>query len=225
MKINKNTAVICITVAVCCIAMGIVDAVIQPVYTVKSGVKLLLFLICPILYARLSGNKTVKNIFKPGKSALLTALAICIPLYALIVGGYFLLRGVFDFSNITSALTGNIGVNKQNFVFVALYISFINSLLEEFFFRGFAFLTLKKHAGRAFAHIFSALAFALYHIAMMTGWFSIWLYMLIIAGLFAGGVIFNLLNERTGNIYTSWFVHMSANFAINTVGFILFGII
>ena len=31
------------------------------------------------------------------------------------------------------------GVNAGNFVFVALYISIVNSLLEEFFFRGFAF--------------------------------------------------------------------------------------
>ena len=33
------------------------------------------------------------------------------------------------------------------------------------------------------------------------------------------------LNELNNNIYSSWFVHMFANFAINTVGFILFGVI
>ena len=33
------------------------------------------------------------------------------------------------------------------------------------------------------------------------------------------------LNERCENIYMSWLVHMFANFAINTVGCILFGII
>ena len=40
-----------------------------------------------------------------------------------------------------------------------------------------------------------------------------------------GGCIFNYLNEMNGNIYPSWFVHMFANFGINTVGFILFGVI
>ena len=44
-------------------------------------------------------------------------------------------------------------------------------------------------------------------------------------GLIAGGCIFDYLNEKNGNIYSSWFVHMFANFAINTVGMILFGVI
>ena len=35
----------------------------------------------------------------------------------------------------------------------------------------------------------------------------------------------NILNEKCENIYMSWLVHMFANFAINTVGCILFGII
>jgi hypothetical protein len=38
-------------------------------------------------------------------------------------------------------------------------------------------------------------------------------------------VIFNILNEKSENIYASWLSHMFANFAINTIGFILFGII
>ena len=126
---------------------------------------------------------------------------------------------------ITSALTGDIGVNKENFVFVAIYISFVNSLLEEFFFRGFAFLSLTKLVSKKYSYIFSAGVFAIYHIAMMTGWFSVAVFALALAGLFVGGIIFNFLNDRSGNIYTSWLVHMFANFAINLIGFHLFGII
>ena len=101
----------------------------------------------------------------------------------------------------------------------------MNSLLEEFFFRGFAFLTIKRLTSRTFAYIFSAAAFSIYHVAMMIGWFSPLVFGLVLIGLFAGGLIFNFLNEKSGTIYPSWFVHMFANFAINTVGFILFGII
>ena len=60
---------------------------------------------------------------------------------------------------------------------------------------------------------------------MMIGWFDLPLFIIVMAGLFAGGVIFNFLNEKSGTIYPSWFLHMFANFAINTVGFVLFGII
>ncbi len=87
------------------------------------------------------------------------------------------------------------------------------------------FLGLKKVWNENLAYIFSAAVFALYHIAMMTGWFSPVLFVLAMAGLFAGGLIFNYLNSKSENIYTSWLVHMFANFAINTIGLLLFGII
>lgn len=33
--------------------------------------------------------------------------------------------------------------------------------------------------------------------------------------LIISGVIFNFFNERYGNLYISWLIHMGANFAIN----------
>ncbi|MEG2191896.1 MAG: CPBP family intramembrane glutamate endopeptidase, partial [Oscillospiraceae bacterium] len=68
-------------------------------------------------------------------------------------------------------------------------------------------------------------AFALYHVAMMIGWFRIELIFLAVVALAVGGVIFDFFNEKGENIYISWLIHMFANFAINTVGLILFGII
>ena len=102
---------------------------------------------------------------------------------------------------------------------------FVNSLLEEFFFRGFAFLVLRRYADERFACLLSALSFALYHTAMMLGWFPPLLFLLALAGLTAGGVLFNLLDARAGTIFPSWAVHIFANLAINTVGFILFKIL
>ena len=142
--------------------------------------------------------------------------------FALIYGAYFALRSVFDFSAVTALLGKNAGVTAENFLWVSLYISFVNSLLEEFFFRGFAFLVLRRYAGERFACVFSALSFALYHTAMMLGWFPPLLFLLALAGLTAGGVLFNLLDARAGTIFPSWAVHIFANLAINTVGFILF---
>ena len=73
--------------------------------------------------------------------------------------------------------------------------------------------------------MFSAAVFAIYHIAMMVGWFGPCVFLIIMTGLFVGGLIFNYLNEKSRTVYPSWLVHMFANFAINTVGFILFEII
>ena len=220
--LKKKSTVIILAVVVCCAVMAVVDGIISPHYAVKSAVKAVLFLGIPAVICRNSG---LKELFKTEKNGLGRALLLGMAVYSIIVGGYFLLKEVFDFSAITEALTGNIGVNRENFAFVAIYISFVNSFLEEFFFRGFGFLTLKKFLSPRVASVFSAAIFSLYHIAMMVGWFSAGLYILCIVGLFVGGLIFNKLNVKFGNIYTSWLVHMFANFAINTIGFILFGII
>ena len=117
------------------------------------------------------------------------------------------------------------GITSDNFIYVSLYISLMNSFLEEFFFRGYGFITLKKYTGRRFAYIFSSLIFAAYHVGMLIGMFDLGTLALLLFGLIVGGCIFNYLNEKNNNIYPSWFVHMFANFAINTVGFILFGVL
>ncbi|MBE7015409.1 MAG: CPBP family intramembrane metalloprotease [Ruminococcaceae bacterium] len=226
MKSNTKKLVIMVAIIVVfCTVMAIVDGVFKADYFIKSMIKLVLFLILPLAYSFFDRKIKIKELFKPEKSGIKLAVILGISVYAIIVGGYLLVRNFFDFSKITGALTNNIGVTGENFIFVSLYISLVNSLLEEFFFRGFAFLTLKRVAGRNFAYLFSALVFAVYHIAMMIGWFDFVVFLIVMAGLFAGGLIFNYLNEKRETIYPSWLVHMFANFAINTIGFMLFGII
>lgn len=220
MKKNRNL-IIGITVFAC-LCMGIVDAFIQPGYVAKSGVKMVLFLLLPALYALLSKNSGLYKVFKPDKKGILMALMMGIGVYGVILGAYFLFRNVFDFSALTASLTDSTGVDKNNFLFVAIYISFVNSLLEEFFFRGFSFLALKEVSNRKLAYIVSSGMFALYHVAMMIGWFGWPVVLLALAGLFVGGLIFDYFNEKFNNIYLSWLIHMFANFATNTIGFILF---
>ena len=218
----KKKIYIIASVIVACVCMGVVDAVLQPGYVAKSAIKIVLFLLLPLAYSLMGEGRTLRSVLIPEKKGFALAALTGLGVYAVILAAYFLFRNVFDFSALTGSLTATTGVNKQNFLWVALYISFVNSLLEEFFFRGYAFLTLKKHTGRGRAYGFSAAMFALYHIAMMIGWFSPVVIALALAGLFAGGIIFNWFDEKFGNIYMSWLVHMFANFATNTIGFILF---
>ena len=211
-----------ILVIIACIVMAIVDAIIQPGYAIKSLIKIIMFILIPVAYCCYNKEINIKNLLKPNKKGLLIAFALGLGVYAIILGAFLVFRNVFDFSALTKSLGETTGVNKSNFIWVAIYISFVNSLLEEFFFRGFSFITLKKHTTRKFAYIFSALAFSLYHIAMMIGWFGMPVIIISLIGLFAGGVIFNLFDEKRGNIYLSWLIHMFANFATNTIGFIRF---
>ena len=220
---------------VCCGSMALVDGVWQPGYAIKSAVKLAVFGITPLIATRRWGLIPLKELFAFRKKGFFTALGLGLAIYALILGGYLLLRNVFDFSQVAGSLTKNAGVTKDNFLYVSLYISFVNSLLEEYFFRGFLFRNLCVPDGpdplvgtgvpdgprQLLAHFTSAVLFAAYHIAMMLGWFGFGLNVLVLLGLTAGGLIFNRLGQKLGCIYASWLPHMFANFAINTIGFLL----
>ena len=220
MKKRSTTLVLFVTV-ICCIVMALVDGVLRPSYAVKSAIKIAIFMLIPLVASKLDRSVLYLQLLRPTKKGFLPAIALGIGIYVVILGGYFLVSPFFDFSQIAGALTDNAGVTKDNFLYVSLYISFANSFLEEFFFRGFVFTNLKQHSGRKLAYIFSAAAFSLYHVAMMIGWFSPALFLLVMVGLVIGGMIFNWLNEKLDTIYCSWLTHMFANFAINTIGFIL----
>lgn len=221
---RRETRVILAVMVVCCAVMGWIDAVLRPGYGMKSALKLLLFLGGPwLLYGR-RHRGALKKLFRWDRRSWY-ALAAGLGVYGVILGGYFLAAQFFDFSQVVGALEQDVGVNAGNFVFVALYISFINSLLEEFFFRGFGYLALRDYLGENWASAWSALCFALYHVSMMLGWFHPGLLALLILGLAAAGWLFNCCDRVGGALWPSWFLHMFANFAINTVGFLLLGIL
>ena len=144
--------------------------------------------------------------------------------FAGILGGYALLSPWLDLSAIPGNLAAKEGLTAATFPLAALYISFVNSLLEEFFFRGFAFLTLRETGKPALAWGFSALAFALYHVCIMGSWFHPVLFLLLTAALAAAGLLFNQL-DRQGSLWPAWLVHMAANLAINIIGMRLLGIL
>ena len=225
MQSKKQSFIIMSVMILLCAAMYVVDVYITPAYFIKSLYKLFLFGIIPgVYYVFNKGN--INNLFKfKGKNQLLSSLLIGLIVYFLIISTYLLIKDFIDLNQVEAQLAENLKVTKNNFIWVSLYISLINSLLEEFFFRGFGFLTLKKSAKPVQAYIFSSILFSLYHIAILANWFNPLLFLLIIIGLFITGIFFNWINEKTDNIYNSWFIHMFANFAINTVGFIMFGIV
>lgn len=226
--LKKEVLTVFIVVILNCSLMAMTDVVFAANYMQKSIIKVIIFMILPLFYLKrhncLGDFRALFKITKDSQS-IFKSLALGLGVYILILGAYFTIGNYFNFNQITTSLETGIGVNYNNFIFVALYISFLNSLLEEFFFRGYAFIYLKKYTSKKVAYIFSSLAFALYHITLMITWFDFILIALLIFSLFIAGLIFDYLDDKTETIYNSWFVHMFANFSINTIGLILFGII
>ncbi len=227
MKTKTKSSYIISTVIISAAILAYIDAIIQPPYLQKSLLKIVLFLIVPMVYFVFYKDevKHLKKLFVFQKKPLIKAFFLGVGVYTTIILAYFLFSDFIDLNNIKESLSLSMGVTADNFFFVALYISFINSLLEEFFFRGYAFVILKHHIKKNYAYLFSALIFALYHVGMTQGWFAFYIYILSMIGLLVGGLIFNYLNDRWDSVYPSWLVHMFANLAINTVGLIMFDII
>lgn len=224
---NKKSGFIILSLLVFSLAVTLVDAIVHPDYFTKILVKIVFFLALPLVYILFNkeASKDFFKLFALKKKGLLSALLLGIGIYIVITGGFLLTQNIFDYSAVTKNLESGMGITKNNFLYVALYISLLNSFLEEFFFRGFGFILMKKYTTRAFSYILSPVLFAFYHVGMTFSMFDALLLLLVLTGLIIGGMIFNYLNEKNQNIYSSWFCHMFANFAINTCGFILFDII
>ena len=201
-------------VVLACAFMALVETVIRPGYLVKSCIKWVLFLGLSI--GSLRGSLRREGL----------GLGICLGggIFAVILAAFFLFRDFIDLGSIADGLLGKEGISRENFLWVALYISICNSFLEELLFRGLGYLALREHTSEAFAMVFGAAAFAVYHAAILDGWFSWWVYGLCMLGLFVGGLIFNALDRR-GGILPSWLAHAGANLAINTIGLMMFGMI
>ena len=145
MKKRSTVLVLAVTV-LCCLIMAFVDGVLRPGYAAKSAIKAAMFMLIPLIASRVDRGVLYLPLLRPEKEGILPAIALGIGIYTVILGGYFLVSPLFDFSQIAGALTSNAGVTRENFLFVSLYISFANSFLEEFFFRGFVFTNLKQYA-------------------------------------------------------------------------------
>jgi len=211
-------------VVIGCLLMSLVDMT-KMHYVPKAIIKISTFVSIPILYTRLSKDNSLFESMRFNFSSIRLAVWLGILLYGLIVVAYFTIGSLFDFSNVARVLDATVGVNPSNFIYIAIYISLVNSFIEEFFFRGFAFLTLKKYSSRRLAIYFSSIAFALYHVTLMAGLFEFSLYLLFLFALVIAGYILNRLDEKSSSLFPSWVFHAFANIAINTIGFILLGMI
>ena len=222
----KKKIYIIFSITLLSLVVTYVDAVIKPNYFVKIPFKIIAFLLLPILYfiVNKEEQKEFKKLFKFRKKDILKGIKIGLPIYIMMMASYFISRNIIDFSNVAPNLSQTMGITKENYFLVALYIPLLNSFQEEFFFRGYGFIQLKEKTSRIFAYIFTSLMFSFYHIGMLMGSFDWYVIILLLLGLIVGGCIFNYLNEKNDNIYVSWIVHMFINFAINTIGGILYGI-
>ncbi|GAA0317902.1 CPBP family intramembrane metalloprotease [Bacillus carboniphilus] len=212
---------ICLIAVISCSGLFIIEQILDVNYYIKTGAKAFFFLVIPVLYIRFVLKLTVKesfNIEKVRWRSVRLGLLFGGLAFILILVAYWLLQGFLDTDAIVYDIKVRSGITTETFIFIGLYITFGNSLMEEFYFRGFVFLNLYKTGAKVFAHVFSALLFALYHTAIFATWFNVWLMFVALVGLFTAGILFNWLNTYSKNFLNSWIFHILADVAIILIG-------
>jgi hypothetical protein len=199
-------------------------------YALTSGAKIVLFTLFPLIYLRFAKDGSFKDFFKlrgGDKKFIKISCALGAGVFAVIWIAFFFVRWFIDRSMVLEALHNN-GITRDNFFLVFIYVVLINAALEQLFFRGFVFGILHRHSKglKAFAHVYSSVLFSVYHIPILREAVTPAMMIFCVAGLVAAGLIFNALVVRCKCITGALIVHISANFALNTIVlYYLFGYI
>lgn len=208
-----------------CILLYFIEQFLQVNYGVKTISKIILFTLIPYIYIAFLGDKDLYkavNVKKIDKRHLKLGFIFGVSSFFIILVAYSLLGHFIDFQSITEELQNKSKITPGNFALIGAYVTFGNSFLEEFFFRGFIFLNLYKLKYKKTAYIYSSLLFGLYHIAIFKTWFSLWITILVLLGLIVVGFVFNWLDTKSENFINSWILHIMADSAIILIGFKVF---
>jgi len=187
-------------------------------YGWKTAAKVVLFLLVPYLLFRKRGFSFLQ-FNQADRPTVRIAIIVGLSITILIISAFAIVRQFIDTDSLIVDLQTRVGVTGAVYPFVALYILFGNSFLEEFFFRGFL---VSAFHGTKLKWILPPLFFAVYHVAIFLPWFTWPVLLLALAGLWVGGYIFQWINEKSGTILPSWIIHMFADLGILLVGAYLF---
>lgn len=152
-------------------------------------------------------------------------LLIGIGLLTIYLFAFWIAQGYLDLNMVINQLQAMASINIGNIILIGLYIIVLNSLLEEFFWRGFVFDELKDSLNIWFAYIFTGLAFSFHHVVFYYSWFSLGFGIIITLGLTSYAIIMNLIFHKYKDLFSCWLVHAIADVAQILIAFRIFGII
>ena len=225
MKLKKLPLLVLAYALIAFVCLYFLESNKDIIYPIKALVKSVLFVLIPVVALMCTDKKALG--FLKAKNVPLSSwkwsIIIGLIMIGVVQGVYFLLQGVIDLDSIAWQLEQDVGVNKEIFVYIGLYITFGNSFIEEFFFRGILLVWLAQFWSWRWVSVLSAFLFAGYHVSIFAGWFDWKLTLLSLLGLFIGGVFFNALNKKSRTLYPGWIAHICGDVAVILVGFKMFG--
>ena len=125
----------------------------------------------------------------------------------------FVLNMIDDAAPFVQSKGESFGV-LQHYLLFAFVISFIHSMLEEYYWRWFVY-------GASGTALLSSIAFSLHHYIVLDYYFTAPLAIIFTIAVALGGMLFCWLYARKGNIWGAWGAHVGADLLIFYVGSLL----
>src|SRR3989344_4703019 len=194
-----------------------------------SSIYKIVFLV-PLFYRIFIYKRSLKESIKEGlnfdkfKTNLKNNLLVILVLGLVFFGTFFLLKSQLDFSRIAEQLGEKVAVNAQNIVFIGLYVIFINSFLEEYFWGGFMYKELRKVSTRLSASVLTGIGFALHHLMIIYSFLEWYFVGIMFLGLVGFGMFMNHTLEKK-ELFSCWFIHAAMDVIMISIGLIIFGIV
>ena len=210
---KRTTALITLgTLLILPIIVILVARIYLPSSYIYSSIYKLLFLF-PVLYGVYIYKKSLKDSlfgdfkFQVFKKKFLLMIGIGLLLALVYLSTFLIFKNFIDIGLITNSLDSLASINAKNIIFIGIFIIFFNSVLEEYFWRGFIFKETRKLLNPWTAHIITGLAFSLHHIIFYLSWFSVPFLVLATLGLTGYSIVMNFVFQKNKDLFSCWLIH------------------
>ena len=198
------------------------EQIIMTPYVIKTIIKIPMFTLFPFLIQHFMLKSKLSMVIKKSERENILFWSVFIFIFIFIIS--LSLKPFLDIKAISLDFRNRMMLSHRDMILAGVYTIFVNSLIEEYFFRGFIFYGLFRNGWYKSANIFSSAAFSIYHISIFKAWFSLELMLLMLFGLFAGGVMFASFVKKNESISAPWIIHISVDLALVLFGLWILGL-
>lgn len=96
----------------------------------------------------------------------------------------------------------------EHYVSFSIFISIINSIIEEYYWRWFAYGNIRRVMPLIWAHVVAAVAFSAHHIVVVSQFFPIGFALFVGCSVGVGGLIWSLMYQKYNTILGPWICHI-----------------
>ncbi|MEJ2044960.1 MAG: type II CAAX endopeptidase family protein [Reinekea sp.] len=224
MKVPMKTTIFSLLFFAPLPTIGVVFAAFLDVGVIGQAIwacsKIILF-IGPVFYWRfVQKNKLVFPAVK--KQGMLAGIISAILLALVIFLSYWLIARPNLNAEPLKDMMQSVGLTSpEKYVVLALYLTLINSLIEEYVFRWFFFKQLSQVMNPSSAVFFAAVLFTVHHTVVLAAYLPWYFNLLASLGVLSGGLIWSYLYYRYGHIWPSYISHIGADVGVFSVGYVL----